>query len=155
MLKCGLNGALSALSILGVVSMAPAVASTRVAMVTSESGLGDKSFNDMMHEGMEKAKKDLDIAYVVIQPRSVSEFQSALARAAGQGLQGADRGLGAQGCRWTEAQACVGGDRGSELLRPQAWPEGDGQASDGDAAVRRQRKIGQFGSRGGVRRGLL
>ena len=27
----------------------------KVAMVTSESGLGDKSFNDMMNEGMKKA----------------------------------------------------------------------------------------------------
>lgn len=86
MFKFGFKGALAALSILGMASAAPAIASTRVAMVTSESGLGDKSFNDMMHEGMEKAKKDLGIAYVVIQPRSVSEFQSALARAAGQGF---------------------------------------------------------------------
>jgi basic membrane protein A len=67
-------------------SAAPAIAATRVAKVTSESGLGDKSFNDMMVEGMKKAKKDLDTQYVVIQPRSVSEFQSALARAAGQGF---------------------------------------------------------------------
>jgi basic membrane protein A len=71
---------------LAATSTAPAFAATRVAMVTSESGLGDKSFNDMMHEGMEKAKKDLSVEYVVIQPRSVSEFQSTLARAAGQGF---------------------------------------------------------------------
>lgn len=55
-------------------------------MVTSESGLGDKSFNDMMVEGMERAKADFDAEYVVIQPRAVSEFQSALARASGQGF---------------------------------------------------------------------
>jgi basic membrane protein A len=86
MLNLGFKRALAALSILAMASAAPAIAATRVAMVTSESGLGDKSFNDMMVEGMEKAKKDLDTQYVVIQPRSVSEFQSALARAAGQGF---------------------------------------------------------------------
>ena len=58
----------------------------RVAMVTSESGLGDRSFNDMMLEGMKRAEKELGVEYVVIQPRSISEFQSTLARAAGQGF---------------------------------------------------------------------
>ena len=55
-------------------------------MVTSESGLGDRSFNDMMNEGMKRAQKELGIEFVVIQPRSISEFQSSLARAAGQGF---------------------------------------------------------------------
>ena len=82
---------LSALSVaagLACSLLAPAAASAkiRVAMVTSESGLGDKSFNDMMNEGMKKAQADLGIEYVVIQPRSISEFQSTLARAAGQGF---------------------------------------------------------------------
>ena len=86
MFGLGFKRALAALSIFGLAWAAPAIAATRVAMVTSESGLGDKSFNDMMVEGMEKAKKDLNSQYVVIQPRSVSEFQSALARAAGQGF---------------------------------------------------------------------
>ena len=63
-----------------------AEAKIKVAMVTSESGLGDRSFNDMMNEGMKRAEKELGVEYVVIQPRSISEFQSALARAAGQGF---------------------------------------------------------------------
>jgi basic membrane protein A and related proteins len=63
-----------------------AEAKLKIAMVTSESGLGDRSFNDMMNEGMKRAQKELDIDYVVIQPRSISEFQSSLARAAGQGF---------------------------------------------------------------------
>ncbi len=63
-----------------------AEAKLKVAMVTSESGLGDRSFNDMMNEGMKRAQKELDIEFVVIQPRSISEFQSSLARAAGQGF---------------------------------------------------------------------
>jgi basic membrane protein A len=78
-------GALSVLAGALIVSQA-AEAKLKVAMVTSESGLGDRSFNDMMNEGMKRAQKELDIDYVVIQPRSISEFQSALARAAGQGF---------------------------------------------------------------------
>jgi basic membrane protein A and related proteins len=65
---------------------ASAEARLKVAMITSESGLGDRSFNDMMNEGMKRAQKELGVEYVVIQPRSISEFQSALARAAGQGF---------------------------------------------------------------------
>ncbi len=65
---------------------ASAAAGPKVAMITSESGLGDKSFNDMMVEGMERAKTDLEAEYVVIQPRAVSEFQSTIARAASQGF---------------------------------------------------------------------
>lgn len=70
----------------GIVLGAPAEAKMKVAMVTSESGLGDRSFNDMMNEGMKRAVKELGIDYVVIQPRSISEFQSTLVRAAGQGF---------------------------------------------------------------------
>ena len=77
---------LAALSVVLLAAAAPALAAPKVAMVTSESGLGDKSFNDMMVEGMEKAKAELGAEYVVIQPRSVSDFQSSLARAAGQGF---------------------------------------------------------------------
>ena len=56
----------------------------RVAFVTSESGLGDRSFNDKMNEGMKQAVKDFGIEYQVIQPRSISEFKSTLIRAATQ-----------------------------------------------------------------------
>ncbi len=58
----------------------------RVAMVTSESGLGDRSFNDMMHQGFQRAEKDFGIKFNVIQPKSISEFKSTLARASEQGF---------------------------------------------------------------------
>jgi basic membrane protein A and related proteins len=61
-----------------------AEAKIKVAFVTSESGMGDRSFNDMMDQGMKRAVKELDIDYVIIQPRSISEFQPSLARAAAQ-----------------------------------------------------------------------
>ena len=70
----------------GFIAAPAAEAKIRVAMITSESGLGDRSFNDMMNEGMKKAQTELGVEYVVIQPRSISEFQSSLARAAGQGF---------------------------------------------------------------------
>lgn len=81
-----LKSSLLALAFALATSVAPAVAGPKVAMVTSESGLGDKSFNDMMVQGMDKAKADMGAEYVVVQPRSVSDFQSSLARAAGQGF---------------------------------------------------------------------
>jgi basic membrane protein A len=77
---------LAALSVVLIAASTAAFAGPKVAMVTSESGLGDKSFNDMMVQGMEKAKADMGAEYVVVQPRSVSDFQSSLARAAGQGF---------------------------------------------------------------------
>jgi basic membrane protein A len=48
--------------------------------------MGDRSFNDMMDQGMKRAEKELGIEYSIIQPRSISEFQSTLIRAAGQGF---------------------------------------------------------------------
>ena len=81
-----LKAGATALSLLTLMLVSPAMAGPRVAMVTSEAGLGDKSFNDMMVQGMDKAVADLGAEYVVIQPRAISEFQSTLARAAGQGF---------------------------------------------------------------------
>ena len=63
-----------------------AEAKIKVAFVTSKSGMGDRSFNDMIDQGMKRAVKELDIDYVIIQPRSISEFQPSLARAAAQGF---------------------------------------------------------------------
>lgn len=58
----------------------------KVAMITSESGLGDRSFNDMMYQGMKRAEKELGVQVNVIQPKSISEFKSTLARAAELGF---------------------------------------------------------------------
>ena len=43
-----------------LVASQAAEAKLKVAMVTSESGLGDRSFNDMMNEGMKRAQKELN-----------------------------------------------------------------------------------------------
>jgi basic membrane protein A len=63
-----------------------AKAPLRVAMITSESGLGDRSFNDMMYQGMQRAEKQFGVKVNVIQPKSISEFKSTLARAAALGF---------------------------------------------------------------------
>ena len=55
-----------------------------VIFVTPKSGLGDKSFSDQMYRGLQKAQKDLGVTFSVIQPGSISNFQSSLARAAAQ-----------------------------------------------------------------------
>jgi len=64
--------------------MSHAIANIKVIFVTGENGLGDQSFNDMIHEGLKRAKEELGIDFVVIQARTVSDFQSSLLRAAGQ-----------------------------------------------------------------------
>ena len=60
-------------------------AQLKVAFVTAEGGLGDHSFNDMINEGLSRAKAEMGVELVVIQPRAVSDMQSSLVRAAGQG----------------------------------------------------------------------
>jgi len=57
----------------------------KVLMITSESGLGDKSFNDQMVQGFYQAKKTLGVEFSVVQPRSIAEFQPAIQRAAAGG----------------------------------------------------------------------
>ena len=73
----------TSLSIVFLASAA-AAAPLKVVFVTAEGGLGDHSFNDMINEGLKKAKVELGIDFVVIQPRAVSDFKSSLIRAAGQ-----------------------------------------------------------------------
>ncbi|MDG4889832.1 BMP family ABC transporter substrate-binding protein [Mesorhizobium sp. WSM4887] len=70
----------ASLSLIATTSMAQA--GIKVAFVTAEGGLGDHSFNDMIADGLKKAKTDLGIKYEVIQPRAVSDFKSSLVRAA-------------------------------------------------------------------------
>ena len=47
-------------------SAATAAAPLKVVFVTAEGGLGDRSFNDMINAGLNKAKADLGIEFVVI-----------------------------------------------------------------------------------------
>jgi basic membrane protein A len=63
---------------------APASTGPSIIFVAPESWLGDYSISDKMYEGLLAAKKDLGATFTVIQPGAISNFQSSLARAAGQ-----------------------------------------------------------------------
>ena len=78
MLKLGVAAMVAA----GLGFAAGAEAAVKVAFVTNEAGLGDRSFNDMMHEGMKRAEKELGIEFSIVQPRTISDFQSTLSRTA-------------------------------------------------------------------------
>ncbi len=44
-------------------------------MVTDFGGLGDHSFNDSAYRGLQEAKRKLDVGVIVLQSRSVSDYQ--------------------------------------------------------------------------------
>ncbi len=46
----------------------------KVIMVTDTAGLGDKSFNDSVWAGIEKAKKDLGIEAKIIESREMADY---------------------------------------------------------------------------------
>ena len=58
----------------------------RVAMITSEGGLGDQSFNDSGNEGLKKAEKALGVTTKVVEPSDVSEGETYLSQLAESGM---------------------------------------------------------------------
>lgn len=46
----------------------------KVGIIFSTGGLGDKNFNDMAYEGIERAKKELSIEFDYVEPKNVSDF---------------------------------------------------------------------------------
>ncbi|MGL4403889.1 MAG: BMP family lipoprotein [Fusobacteriaceae bacterium] len=57
---------------------APATSSLKVGIVLSTGGLGDKSFNDSAHRGLEMAKKDLGVEFKYVEPASSAEDEQFL-----------------------------------------------------------------------------
>lgn len=55
---------------------------TKVALITSSGGLGDRSFNDSAHNGFKKAEEELDVEIKVIEPQSVADYLQSLKLAA-------------------------------------------------------------------------
>ncbi|MGL4307256.1 BMP family lipoprotein [Cetobacterium sp. SF1] len=51
---------------------------TKVGIVLSTGGLGDKSFNDAAYRGLEKAKKDLGVDFKYVEPASPAEDEEFL-----------------------------------------------------------------------------
>ncbi len=61
------------------------VADVCVGLVFDVGGLGDKSFNDAAHRGLEKAERELGIGFRYIEPGDGSDRESALRQLASQG----------------------------------------------------------------------
>src|SRR5579872_5860472 len=59
--------------------------SLKIGMVTDVGGLGDKSFNDSAYNGLQRAKKDLNVGISVLQSRAVSDYEPNLSTLAQQG----------------------------------------------------------------------
>ncbi len=57
----------------------------KIAMITSEGGLGDRSYNDSGNEGLKKAEKELDVEIKVVEPQDVSEGEKYLTQLAQAG----------------------------------------------------------------------
>ena len=47
---------------------------TKVAVVFASSGLGDKSFNDALYDGMKKAESTMGIQWVYSEPKDDAEY---------------------------------------------------------------------------------
>ncbi len=58
----------------------------KVAMITSDGGLGDRSYNDSGYEGLKKAEKELGAEIKVVEPQDVSEGEKYLTELAQAGF---------------------------------------------------------------------
>ncbi len=63
----------------------PAAEKLKVTYITTNAGLGDKSFNDSAWAGLQKAEKELGVEISVIEPKAVSDYGTALVSAVNSG----------------------------------------------------------------------
>lgn len=54
----------------------PAEPVLKAAMVTDVGGLGDKSFNDLAHEGLKKAEAELNVEIKVLESKEITDYES-------------------------------------------------------------------------------
>lgn len=59
---------------------------TRIGLVFDVGGLGDKSFNDAAHRGLQRANRELGVGYCYIEPGDGSDRESALRQFASKGF---------------------------------------------------------------------
>ena len=71
----------------------------KVTFITTETGLGDRSFNDSAWEGLERAEKELGVEIALIEPSSVADTGTSIISAVNSG---SDLILGF-GASWTDA----------------------------------------------------
>ena len=60
-------------------------AAAKIAVVFASSGLGDKSFNDALYNGMEEAKDELGIEWVYVEPKDDAEYEGLISGYADSG----------------------------------------------------------------------
>ena len=60
-----------------------------VGCILGVGGLGDQAFNDLIYEGLEKAKEELNIDFDYAEPTQVSEFELMMRDMASSGEYGA------------------------------------------------------------------
>lgn len=58
---------------------------TKVAVVFASSGLGDKSFNDALYDGMKKAESTMGIQWVYSEPKDDAEYEGLISGYADSG----------------------------------------------------------------------
>ncbi len=58
----------------------------KVALLTGSGGLGDRSFNDMAWQGLQRAEKELDVEVSVVENQSYSDYATALKSVADAGF---------------------------------------------------------------------
>ena len=61
----------------------------KVGCILGVGGLGDQAFNDLIYEGLEKAKEELNIDFDYAEPTQVSEFELMMRDMASSGEYGA------------------------------------------------------------------
>lgn len=71
----------------------------KVTFITTEGGLGDRSFNDTTWQGVQKAGEELGVEVSVLEPKSVADFGTSIVSAVNNG---SDMILGF-GASWTDA----------------------------------------------------
>ena len=67
-------------------SATPAKPAVKAAMVTDIGGLGDKSFNDLANQGLQKANKDLGVQVKVLESKAPTDYESNLTNLATAGF---------------------------------------------------------------------
>lgn len=50
--------------------------SVKLALLVTESGLGDQGFNDLTYDGLKRAESELGIGFDYAEPKQVSDFRA-------------------------------------------------------------------------------
>ena len=76
-LRIAVTATLSLLLLIGGLGQTQTIeaADTKVAAIFGIGGLGDQSYNDLVYEGLERAKEDLGVDFDYAEPKEVTDFE--------------------------------------------------------------------------------